>query len=240
MSKALQPTVLVVEDEESISAVIKYNLKKEGFNVQSCDDGVKAVEIAKKIKPDVILLDWMVPSMSGLDVCKELRSYHDTVNIPVIMVTAKSSEFDKVSALEAGADDYVTKPFSVAEMIARVKAVLRRIRPAFSGKVIEFKDIKIDMLSHKTTRNGTEVELSPIEFNILLVLLENPGRVLSREDLMSKIWGGEMHVGSRTIDVHITRLRKALLKASADNVDVIKTVRLSGYAIDTTDGLDSK
>jgi two-component system phosphate regulon response regulator PhoB len=147
------------------------------------------------------------------------------------MLTAKSSESDKINALERGADDYITKPFSPAELIARIKALLRRIRPAFSGKMLAFEDIKMELLSHTVTRQGIELELSPIEFNILLVLMENPGRVLSRETLMSKVWGNDIYVGSRTIDVHITRLRKTLMNASKDGQDIIKTVRLEGYTL---------
>lgn len=231
MTRLLKPHVLIAEDEDAISAVVKYNLRKQGYNVYEVNDGADALDYAKSNKPDVIILDWMLPTMSGIDVCKNLREYHDTLNIPIIMLTAKSEELDKITALERGADDYMTKPFSPNELVARIKAILRRIRPAFSGKILKFDDIEMDLLAHTVTRNGNEIELSPIEFNILLVMMENPGRVLSRDALMNKIWGNDIYVGSRTIDVHITRLRKALVNASKDGKDVIRTVRLEGYTL---------
>lgn len=229
--KTLQPSILVVEDEESIASVIKYNLKREGFIVDSVDDGNAALDFAKKNKPDLIILDWMLPSISGIEVCKTLRSSDDTINIPIIMLTAKSEELDKITGLERGADDYMTKPFSPVELVARIKAVLRRIRPAFSGKTLEFEDIVMDLQRHSVSRGNQDIKLSPIEFKILQVLMENPGRVFSREALMDKIWGTDIYVGSRTIDVHITRLRKILLDASPNEFDVIKTVRLAGYTL---------
>lgn len=227
----LQPSILVVEDEEAIASVIKYNLKREGFNVESVDNGDHALNFARSNRPDLIILDWMLPSISGIEVCKSLRSSADTANIPIIMLSAKSEELDKITGLEHGADDYITKPFSPVELIARIKAVLRRIRPAFSGKILQFEDINMDLGRHAVIRNGHDLKLSPIEFKILQVLMENPGRVFSREALMDKIWGTEIYVGSRTIDVHITRLRKVLLDASLDEFDVIKTVRLAGYSL---------
>jgi two-component system phosphate regulon response regulator PhoB len=231
MSKILQPSILVVEDESAISSIVKYNLKKEGFNVEVIEDGAEALDFINKNKPDLILLDWMLPSLSGIDICKSVRSNTDTSNIPIIMLTAKSEEANKLSGLERGADDYITKPFSPAELIARIKAILRRIRPAFSGKIVSFEDIVIDTQAHMVTRNNKELNLSPIEFKILQVLIENPGKVFSRDALMDKIWGSEVYVGARTIDVHITRLRKILLEASTDEYDVIKTIRLAGYTI---------
>lgn len=229
--KMLQPSILVVEDEEAIASVIKYNLKREGFIVESIDDGNTALDFAKKNKPDLIILDWMLPSISGIEVCKSLRNNDETLNIPIIMLSAKSEELDKITGLERGADDYITKPFSPVELVARIKAVLRRIRPAFSGKLLEFEDIIMDLQKHSVIRNTQELKLSPIEFKILQVLMENPGRVFSREALMDKIWGTDIYVGSRTIDVHITRLRKILLDASTNEFDVIKTVRLAGYTL---------
>lgn len=229
--KVLQPSILVVEDEDSISSVIQYNLKREGFNVDSAEDGDSAIKIAKSSKPDLIILDWMLPILSGIEVCKLLRQSPETASIPIIMLSAKGQELDKITGLEYGADDYMTKPFSPVELIARIKAVLRRIRPAFSGKSLKFEDIEMNLDSHIVMRNGQELKLSPIEYKILQVLMENPGRVFSRETLMDKIWGSEIYVGSRTIDVHITRLRKVLLDASLDEFDVIKTVRLAGYTL---------
>ncbi len=231
MAKNLQPTILVVEDDESISSIIKYNLKKAGYMVNLVDNGNDAITAAKSTIPDLILLDWMLPGMTGIDVCKTLRSQPETVNIPIIMLSAKGEEIDKITGLDRGADDYITKPFSPVELSARIKAVLRRIRPAFSGKFLEFEDIKIDLSMHTVERAGQELKLSPIEFKILQSLMENPGRVLSRESIMDKIWGAEIYVGTRTIDVHITRLRKALIASSKDGNDIIKTVRLGGYAL---------
>lgn len=231
MKKQLQPSILVVEDEDGMASVLNYTLKKEGYSVQVTNNGAEAIDMAREIKPDLILLDWMLPSMSGVEVCRALRSSNDTQNIPIIMISAKGEEIDRVTGLDRGADDYMVKPFSPAELIARIKAILRRMRPAFSGKILEFYDVKMDLQNHTVVRNDKEIELSPIEFKILQVLIENPGRVLSRDSLMDKIWGNEIYVGSRTVDVHITRLRKALLEASKDDFDVIKTIRLAGYTL---------
>lgn len=231
MAKELKPTILLIEDEDAIASIIKYNLKKEGYHVISASDGEEGYEVAKRTRPDVILLDWVLPSMQGIDVCKMLRKSPETSNVPVIMISSKKEDIDKVMGLEYGADDYMVKPFSQVELIARIKAVLRRIRPAFSGKELSFLDISLDLGGHKVTRGGKEIKLSPIEFKILQILMENPGRVISRDSLMDKIWGNEVFVGVRTVDVHITRLRKALLDYSKDNHDVIKTIRLAGYTL---------
>ena len=231
MKKQLQPSILVVEDEDGMASVLNYTLKKEGYSVQVTNNGAEALDMARELQPDLILLDWMFPSMSGVEVCRALRSSNDTQNIPIIMISAKGEEIDRVTGLDRGADDYMVKPFSPAELIARIKAILRRMRPAFSGKILEFYDIKMDLHNHTVTRTDKEIVLSPIEFKILQVLIENPGRVLSRDSLMDKIWGNEIYVGSRTVDVHITRLRKALLGASKDDFDVIKTIRLAGYTL---------
>lgn len=233
MSKALKPTVLVVEDDKSIATVISYNLQKEGYNVNFVTDGEEGIEVARAEKPDIILLDWMLPSRSGIDVCMALRSTQDTANIPIIMISAKDDDLDKVTGLERGADDYITKPFAPVELLARMRAVLRRIRPAFADKVLRFKDVEMDLSSYNVIRAGKEVKLAPIEFQILQTLMENPNRVLSRDALINKVWGLDIEVDARTVDVHITRLRKALLKASSDNVDIIKTVRLAGYKLST-------
>ncbi len=233
MVKNLQPMILVVEDDDSISSIIKYNLKKAGYLVNVVDNGNDAIDFAKGSTPDLVLLDWMLPGMTGIDVCKALRSMPETANIPIIMLSAKGEEIDKITGLERGADDYITKPFSPVELSARIKAVLRRIRPAFSGKFLEFDDIIMDLSMHTVSRDGKELKVSPIEFKILQSLMENPGRVLSREAIMDKIWGTEIYVGTRTIDVHITRLRKILVASSKDGEDVIKTVRLGGYALKT-------
>jgi len=231
MARTLQPTILVVEDEDSISSIIKYNLKKAGFMVVVLDNGNDALRYIQDNTPDLVLLDWMLPGMSGVDICKAIRENPATTNLPIIMLSAKGEEIDKITGLERGADDYITKPFSPVELSARINAVLRRIRPAFSGKILEFEDLLIDFPSMTARRNGHELKLSPIEFKILQALMEKPGRVLSREVLMDKIWGNDIYVGTRTIDVHITRLRKALVDSSKDGIDIIKTIRLGGYAI---------
>lgn len=233
MSKRLQPTILVIEDEESVAAIIKYNLKKEGYLVSVANDGLEGLEMAKELKPDLILLDWVLPSLSGIEICKLIRTNPAIANTPIMMISARSQEMDKIVGLDKGADDYISKPFSPAELMARIRSVLRRIRPAFSGDIMKFEDITLDVERHSVIRNSHEIKLSPIEFKILQVLMEAPGRVLSRDALMDKIWGSDVYVGSRTIDVHITRLRKALLSASNDDIDIIVTVRLSGYALKT-------
>jgi len=232
MSKILKPSILVVDDEESISTVIRYNLQKEGYRVTTISDGTDALKYAQENKPDLILLDWMLPSIPGVEICRKLREEPETANIPIIMVSARTEEFDRITGLDRGADDYIIKPFSPAELIARIKAILRRMRPAFSNKTLTFDDMEMDLLSHTVIRDGGEVKLAPLEFQILQILMEHPNRVLSREALIDKIWGDDT-VGNRTVDVHITRLRKALLKQSLTGEDIIKTVRLAGYTLRT-------
>lgn len=232
MVKNLKPSILVVEDEESIASIIRYNLEKEGYLVIPCGDGAEAVKLAQQHKPDLILLDWMLPSLSGIEVCRIIRSSPEISNVPIIMISARDEEMDKVMGLERGADDYLSKPFSPKELIARINAVLRRMRSVFSGKTLQFEDIHIDLTTHIVTKNNIEIKLSPVEFKILQILMENPGRVLSRDIFMDKIWGTDIYVGSRTIDVHITRLRKALIDASKDEgSSLIKTVRSGGYTL---------
>ncbi|CAL7960564.1 Phosphate regulon transcriptional regulatory protein PhoB [Alphaproteobacteria bacterium] len=233
-SKALKPTVLIVEDDKSIATVISYNLQKEGYNVIIAVDGEEAVNVAKAERPDIILLDWVLPCKSGIEVCETLRDNPDTSGIPIIMISVKDDDLDKVTGLEHGADDYITKPFAPIVVIARIKAVLRRVRPIFADKKLKFHDLEIDLSSYTVSRSGKEIKLSPIEFQILQILMENSSRVLSREALINRIWGVGVDVDARTVDVHITRLRKALLNASRDNIDVIKTVRLVGYKLSLT------
>lgn len=233
MTNKLAPTILVVEDDETISSVIKYNLSKVGFNVTVLNTGNGAHEKILSLKPDLIILDWMIPGASGIEICDEVRKTPSIKNTPIIMLSSRGEELDKVTGLETGADDYLTKPFSSTELIARINAILRRIRPAFAGEKIQFKDIELDLEAHKISRGGKVLDLSPIEFKIFQLLVENPGKVFSRENLMDKIWGSDIYVGIRTVDVHITRLRKTLKEASSDGKDVIKTVRLAGYALDS-------
>lgn len=236
MGKKLNPTILIVEDDESIASVIRYNLQKANFNISLLDDPTLAIKTAIKLRPDVIILDWMMPKMTGIQVCKEIRKTQEISNTPILMLSARGEDLDKVTGLETGADDYLTKPFSPNELVARINALMRRMRPAFSGKTIIYEDITLDLETHSVIRNGETLVLSPIEFKILNLMLENPGKVFSRENLMDKIWGTDIYVGVRTIDVHITRLRKILIKASKDRKDIIKTIRLSGYTIRSNKG----
>lgn len=224
-------SVLIVEDETAIVTLLRYNLEREGFKVHSTGDGEEAVTMVKEVRPDIIVLDWMLPSMSGIDVCKQLRWSPETKTIPIIMLSARGEEGDRIHGLDAGADDYLVKPFSPAELIARIKAVFRRFRPALSAKTLEFSDIKMDVAAHKVYRGGSEIHLSPTEFSLLRYLLEHPGRVFSREQLLDNVWGHDIYVELRTVDVHIRRLRKGL-DFDGKQADVIRTVRSAGYALE--------
>lgn len=226
--------VLVVEDEEAISLLLKYNLTAEGFEVTVVDDGDEALMVADEIQPDIILLDWMLPHVSGIEICRQLRAREETQAIPVIMLTARAEEEDRLRGFEKGADDYVTKPFSMKELVARINAVLRRANPSASGNVVTFGDISLDRETMRVTRGGEAVELGPTEFRLLETLIKRPGRVYSREQLLDQVWGQDIYVEARTVDVHIGRLRKALNKGGA--MDPIRTVRASGYALDETYG----
>lgn len=225
------PTVLVVEDEEAIVTMLKYNLEQEGFNVLSTMDGEEALMLINEKRPDVIVLDWMLPSMSGVEVCRQLRRNNDTKNIPVIMLSARGEEEDKVRGLDCGADDYMTKPFSPTELVARIRAVFRRIRPALAEKQITFADVSMDLSAHRVVRDGEEVHLGPTEFRLLQYMMEHPGRVFSREQLLDAVWGHDIYVELRTVDVHIRRLRKALC-LDKGLPDLIRTVRSAGYALE--------
>jgi len=223
---------LVVEDEEAISHLLKYNLTAEGFEVSIVDDGDEALMAAEDFQPDIILLDWMLPHVSGIEICRQLRARAETRDIPVIMLTARAEEEDRLRGFDKGADDYVTKPFSMKELVARIQAVLRRANPAAAGNVVTFGDIVLDRETMRVTRGGTAVTLGPTEFRLLEVLIKRPGRVYSREQLLDRVWGQDIYVEARTVDVHIGRLRKALNKGGL--VDPIRTVRASGYALDET------
>ena len=224
-------TVLIVEDEIAIVTMLRYNLEKEGFRVLATSDGEEAVTMVKEHHPDIIVLDWMLPGMTGVEVCKQLRWNQDTKNIPIIMLSARGEEGDRIRGLDSGADDYMVKPFSPSELISRIKAVFRRIRPSLSEKKLEFSGIEIDITSHKVTRDGTEVHLSPTEFGLLRHLMEHPGRVFSREQLLDAVWGHDIYVELRTVDVHIRRLRKAL-NYDGNQPDLVRTVRSAGYALE--------
>lgn len=225
----MQHLVMVIEDEEALALMLKYNLEKEGYDVVVESRGNKAIAEIEKHCPSVILLDWMLPEMSGVDICKLIRSKPDIKNIPVIMLTAKGEEEDKIKGLSAGADDYVTKPFSVPELLARVKTQLRRAPEPAGVKELVFEDIRMDMVEKKVFRGENYIHLGPTEFRLLKMLMETPGKVFSREFLLKNVWGDNIYVESRTVDVHIRRLRKSMNEFGPD---YIRTVRATGYAID--------
>ena len=221
--------VMVIEDEEALGLMLKYNLEKEGYDVLVQSRGNKAIADVEKNMPSVILLDWMLPEMSGVEICKLIRSKPDIKNIPIIMLTAKGEEEDKIKGLSAGADDYVTKPFSIPELMARVKTQLRRAPEPQTEKELIFEDIRMDLVEKKVFRNDNYIHLGPTEFRLLKMLLETPGKVFSRDFLLKNVWGDNIYVESRTVDVHIRRLRRAL---NDFGPDYIRTVRATGYAID--------
>ena len=226
--------VLVVEDEAALVELLRYNLEQAGFRVSVAGDGEEAMAMARDEAPDLVLLDWMLPLMSGIEVCRQLRRQTATANLPIIMLTARGEEGDRVRGLDAGADDYVAKPFSPAELVARIRAVLRRIRPALADQALSYADIVMDLASHRVTRGGRPVHLGPTEFRLLQHFMEHPGRVFSREQLLDAVWGRDVYVEARTVDVHIRRLRIAL--GADERGDVIRTVRAAGYALDATPG----
>ncbi|MXU66873.1 phosphate regulon transcriptional regulator PhoB [Oceanomicrobium pacificus] len=224
--------VLVVEDEEALSQLLAYNLRKEGFDVAISEDGDEALIALDEEKPDLVLLDWMLPNQSGIEICRQMRARAETRELPVIMLTARGEEDDRIRGLDVGADDYVTKPFSMSELVARVKAVLRRASPTLAGNVATFRDITLDRETCRVHRGNREVRLGPTEFRLLDVLMQRPGRVFSREQLLDRVWGKDVYVEIRTVDVHVGRLRKSL--NSRGEADPIRTVRSSGYALDET------
>jgi two-component system, OmpR family, phosphate regulon response regulator PhoB len=226
---ALLPLVLLVEDEPAQRAVLSYNLEAEGFEVQTADNGEDALQLIAETPPDLILLDWMMPHVSGIEVCRRLKARPETRGIPIIMLSARSEEVDKVRGLETGADDYVIKPYSVTELMARLRAHLRRSRPASSGVVLEWGDIRLDSETHRVYRADKVLKLGPTEFRLLATFMEKPGRVFSREALLDRVWGRDIYVDTRTVDVHIGRLRKSLCAFGGE--DVLRTVRGAGYAL---------
>jgi two-component system phosphate regulon response regulator PhoB len=228
----MKPVVMVVEDETALMTMLRYNLEKEGYRVTEATDGEEAITVANETPPDVVVLDWMLPRMSGVEVCRQIRRKSETRNVPVIMLTARSEESDKVRGLNVGADDYMTKPFSMVELMARVRALLRRAKPSQSKGQLSFADIVMDLDAHRVIRGGHYVHLGPTEFRLLQYLMERPGTVFSREELLNGVWGPDIYVEPRTVDVHIRRLRKALNASSS--ADVIRTVRAAGYALDVT------
>ncbi|MCR6646126.1 MAG: phosphate regulon transcriptional regulator PhoB [Terricaulis sp.] len=228
MAKA--PQVLVVEDEAALADLLKYNLEREGYRVSVATDGEEAMVVAEEVAPDLILLDWMLPKASGVEVCRRLRARQETRNTPIVMLTARDEETDRIRGLDTGADDYLVKPFSMNELLARLRAVMRRIRPGLADDKLICGDITLDRVSHRVKRAGREIHLGPTEFRILDHLMQHPGRVFSREQLLDSVWGSDVYVEARTVDVHIGRLRKAL--NIGDESDPIRTVRSAGYSLD--------
>ncbi len=225
----MQPHVLVVEDEDALAELLQYNLNKEGFRVSVAADGEEALMLVEERQPDILLLDWMLPKISGIEVARRLRGRQETRNLPIIMLTARGEETDRIRGLDTGADDYIVKPFLMKEMFARLRAVLRRIRPGLAEDKVAVGDIVIDRVAHRVVRAGQEVHLGPTEFRLLDYLMQHPGRVFSREQLLDAVWGSDVYVEARTVDVHIGRLRKALNKNH--ETDPIRTVRSAGYSL---------
>lgn len=224
-----QPCVLVVEDEPAQREVLIYNLEADGFEVERAETGDEALLAVEETAPDIIILDWMLPGVSGIEICRRLKSNLETRAIPIIMLTARGEEADRVRGLETGADDYVVKPYSVVELMARVRTQLRRVRPATVGERLQFEDILLDSETHKVTRDGHLLKLGPTEFRLLTTFMEKPGRVWSREQLLDRVWGRDIYVDTRTVDVHVGRLRKSLSEHGGS--DPIRTVRGAGYAL---------
>jgi len=224
------PHILVVEDEDSLATLLHYNLEKEGYEVTAAGDGEEALTLVSEKLPDLIVLDWMLPKVSGIEVCRRLRARTETRNVPIIMLTARGEETDRIRGLDTGADDYVVKPFSMSELSARMRAVLRRLRPGLAEDRVRIGDIVIDRVAHRVKRGGKEIHLGPTEFRLLDYLMQHPGRVFSREQLLDAVWGSDVYVEARTVDVHIGRLRKALNGDTGS--DPIRTVRSAGYSLD--------
>jgi two-component system phosphate regulon response regulator PhoB len=225
----IRPTVLLVEDEPAQREMLAYNLEAEGFDVITADNGEDGLILVDENDPDLIVLDWMMPQLSGIEVCRRLKSNSKTRQIPVIMLSARAEEVDRVRGLETGADDYVVKPYSLIELMARVKAHVRRIRAAAVGNRLEYGDIMLDPETHKVFRSQSELKLGPTEFRLLSTFMEKPGRVWSRDQLLDRVWGRDIYVDTRTVDVHVGRLRKALCQHGGD--DPLRTVRGAGYAL---------
>jgi len=223
--------MLLVEDDRPLSDLLVWHFSRENFNVRWTPDGDEALLLARERVPDIVIIDWMIEGVSGIEVCRRLRRNPDTANVPIIMLTARGEESDRVRGLETGADDYLTKPFSPRELIARVGAVLRRVRPALAGELLHYADLEMDVAAHKVRRSGKAVPLGPTEFRLLRHFLEHPSRVFSREQLLDSVWAHDSDIELRTVDVHVRRLRKAL--NDEGRPDIIRTVRSAGYALDS-------
>ena len=229
-----EPSVLVVEDEAALSTLLRYNLEREGYRVQEAHDGEEALLVADEMKPDLVVLDWMLPQLSGIEVCRRLRSRGHMRNVPIVMLTARGEETDRIRGLDIGADDYIVKPFSMTEFLARLRAVMRRVRPSLVEDVLSAGEISIDRSTHRVRRANRDIHLGPTEYRLLDQLMQHPGRVFSREQLLDSVWGSDVYVEARTVDVHVGRLRKEL--SFGREKDPIRTVRGSGYGFDETFG----
>jgi two-component system phosphate regulon response regulator PhoB len=232
---AVKGRILLVEDDSALVELLAYHFEREEFEVRHTPDGEEALVMARESAPDVVILDWMLESLSGIEVCRRLRRMTETANVPIIMLTARGEESDRLRGFETGADDYVTKPFSPRELVARVLAVLRRVRPALAGEQLSYAGIDMDVVAHKVKRGGETVPLGPTEYRLLRHFLEHPGRVFSRERLLDSVWGQDSEIELRTVDVHIRRLRKAI--NAGGKADIIRTVRSAGYALDADGNL---
>jgi two-component system phosphate regulon response regulator PhoB len=227
-----EPAVLVVEDESALSTLLRYNLEREGYRVFEARDGEEALILADEVKPDLVVLDWMLPQLSGLEICRRLRGRGDMRNVPIVMLTARGEETDRIRGLDTGADDYIVKPFSMTEFLARLRAVMRRVRPSLVEDIVTVGEISIDRGSHRVRRASRDIHLGPTEYRLLDQLMQHPGRVFSREQLLDSVWGSDVYVEARTVDVHVGRLRKALNQTGEK--DPIRTVRSAGYSFDET------
>jgi two-component system phosphate regulon response regulator PhoB len=227
----MPPKVLIVEDEDSLVTLLSYNLQAEGYAVVHTPSGGEAMMVVNEERPDIVILDWMLPGLSGIEICRQIRARPETKALPVIMLTARGEEGDRIRGLQTGADDYVVKPFSVSELVARVKALLRRSSPERIADVLEGNGIKLDRAAHRVTRFGREVNIGPTEYKLLEQFMENMGRVLSRSQLLDGTWGRDADVDERTVDVHVGRLRKAIVRGM--EADPIRTVRGAGYVFDS-------
>jgi two-component system phosphate regulon response regulator PhoB len=232
MAESGEPSVMIVEDESALSTLLRYNLEREGYRVFEARDGEEALILADEVKPDLVVLDWMLPQLSGIEVCRRLRSRGHMRNVPIVMLTARGEETDRIRGLDTGADDYIVKPFSMTEFLARLRAVMRRVRPSLVEDVVSVGEISIDRGSHRVRRANRDIHLGPTEYRLLDQLMQHPGRVFSREQLLDSVWGSDVYVEARTVDVHVGRLRKAL--NDPGDKDPIRTVRSAGYSFDET------
>ncbi len=225
----MKPYILIAEDDDALSELLVYNLEKQGFDVTPVKDGEDALALLEERRPDLLLLDWMLPNVSGIEICRRLRARSETQAVGIIMLSARGEEYDRVRGLETGADDYMTKPFSVTELLARIRSVLRRVNPELGADILAVGDIKLDRLEYRVERGGEEIHLGPKEFRLLEYFMRYPGRVFSREQLLDNVWGSDVYVEVRTVDVHVGRLRKALRQYGGS--DPIRTVRSAGYSL---------